>query len=326
MTSPAAEFEPFENEDEILGDQTVRDEEIEDGEELFGDNMENDYRPMPELDHYDPAILDDEDYSELSQGERLAAEAEMRRRDRAKGIIHRDDRDLGFEQSDDDDDALGPRAKRRAGEKAAVGEVDDVEMVESIENLEDTKGHSTKEWVSMLGPRTEIANRFQSFLRNFDDERSSYTYRNRIRQMCEQNKSSFVVSYTDLAYKQHVLAYFLPEAPFQMLEIFDKVAKDMVLSIFPTYERVTTEIHVRISELPLIEELRTFRKLHLNQLVRTLGVVTATTGVLPQLSVIKYDCVKCGYVLGPFVQAQNTEVKPGSCPECQSTGPFSVSF
>lgn len=66
------------------------------------------------------------------------------------------------------------------------------------------------------------------------------------------------------------------------------------------------------------------RKLHLNQLVRTLGVVTATTGVLPQLSVVKYDCTKCGYVLGPFVQNQTTEVKPGSCPECQSIGPFMV--
>lgn len=35
----------------------------------------------------------------------------------------------------------------------------DQDIIESIENLEDTKGHSTKEWVSMLGPRTEIANR-----------------------------------------------------------------------------------------------------------------------------------------------------------------------
>lgn len=60
--------------------------------------------------------------------------------------------------------------------------------------------------------------------------------------------------------------------------------------------------------------------------MRTLGVVTATTGVLPQLSVVKYDCTKCGYVLGPFVQNQNTEVKPGSCPECQSIGPFMVSL
>lgn len=46
MTSPVGDFEPFENEDEILGDQTVRDEEDEDGEELFGDNMENGKCPL----------------------------------------------------------------------------------------------------------------------------------------------------------------------------------------------------------------------------------------------------------------------------------------
>lgn len=64
----------------------------------------------------------------------------------------------------------------------------------------------------------------------------------------------------------------------------------------------------------------------MNQLVRTRGVVTSTTGVLPQLSIIKYDCSKCGHVLGPFMQSQSQEIKPGSCPECQSTGPFMVSI
>ncbi|EEZ97575.1 DNA replication licensing factor Mcm2-like Protein [Tribolium castaneum] len=68
------------------------------------------------------------------------------------------------------------------------------------------------------------------------------------------------------------------------------------------------------------------KKLHVNQLVRTIGVVTATTGVLPQLSVVKFDCNKCGFVLGPFVQNQHSEVQPGVCPECQSTGPFMINM
>jgi hypothetical protein len=42
------------------------------------------------------------------------------------------------------------------------------QMIESIENLEDMKGHSVREWVSMLGPKTEIKNRFKNFLRTFD--------------------------------------------------------------------------------------------------------------------------------------------------------------
>lgn len=61
----------------------------------------------------------------------------------------------------DEESGDAPRAKRRrAAEKAAAGTDEQVEEgIESIENLEDTKGYSTKEWVSMLGPRTEIANR-----------------------------------------------------------------------------------------------------------------------------------------------------------------------
>lgn len=325
MTSPAPEIdEPFEDETDLLGNDNDNDvnEEEEEGEELFGDNMENDYRPMPALDRYDMDVVDDEDYSELSQGERVAAEATMRKRDRAAGII-RDDRYLLYDESDEDEVQA---RKRRMAEKAATGQLEDAEMIESIENLEDTKGHSVKEWVSLLGPRTEIANRFKSFLRTHTNSLGHYMYKERIRHMCESNQSSFIVEFPILASKEHVLAYFLPEAPFQMLEIFDEVAKDLVLTMFPSYERVTSEIHVRISELPLIEEIRTFRKLHLNQLVRTLGVVTATTSVLPQFSVAKYDCAKCGYVIGPLAQNQNNEVKPGACPECQSLGPFMINM
>ena len=68
------------------------------------------------------------------------------------------------------------------------------------------------------------------------------------------------------------------------------------------------------------------RQLHLNKLLRTYGVVMATTGVLPQLSMVKYDCFKCGFVLGPFFQRHDQEVKPGTCPDCQSNGPFEVNM
>ncbi|KAJ3619389.1 hypothetical protein MTP99_005074 [Tenebrio molitor] len=321
VSSPAPDMEPFEDEGALFEDEAPMDEG--EGEELFGDNMENDYRPMPHLDRYDGRIVDDEEYDLMSIEDRLAAEAELRRQDRERGIFRRDDRELFYDESDDDAD---PRRKRRMAEKAAAGETEDAEMIESIENLEDTKGHTIKEWVCMIGPRTEIANRFKNFLRTYTSSRGQHVFQEKIRRMCESNKSSFTVEFPFLANKEHVLAYFLPEAPFQMLEIFDEVAKEIVLSKYPSYERVTNEIHVRISELPLIEELRTFRKLHVNQLVRTVGVVTATTGVLPQLSVVKFDCNKCGFILGPFLQSQHSEVKPGACPECQSSGPFMINM
>ena len=30
--------------------------------------------------------------------------------------------------------------------------------------------------------------------------------------------------------------------------------------------------------------------------------------------------------MGPYYQSQSKEVKPGSCPECQSTGPFEINM
>jgi len=299
------------------------DEEGEgEGENLFGDDMERDYRPNPQLDTFDPDLLDEDEYEALSEGERQAAEASMRKRDRESGRGEgRMRRGLLY---DDDEDEPRARKRRLADMAAMEDEPMEEEGVESIENLEDTKGKPIREWVALGGPRKEVYNRFRNFLRTYVDQTGTNLYQEKIKEMCQKNKSSFEVDYNILASECQVLAYFLPEAPTEVLEIFDEAAKSVVLNMFPHYERIAKDIHVRISELPLVEDLRSLRQLHLNQLIRTSGVVSGSSGVLPQLSMVKYDCVKCGYVVGPFYQSQNEETKPGTCPECQSLGPFEI--
>jgi len=299
------------------------DEEGEgEGENLFGDDMERDYRPNPQLDTFDPDLLDEDEYEALSEGERQAAEASMRKRDRESGRGEgRMRRGLLY---DDDEDEPRARKRRLADMAAMEDEPMEEEGVESIENLEDTKGKPIREWVALGGPRKEVYNRFRNFLRTYVDQKGTNLYQEKIKEMCQKNKSSFEVDYNILASECQVLAYFLPEAPTEVLEIFDEAAKSVVLNMFPHYERIAKDIHVRISELPLVEDLRSLRQLHLNQLIRTSGVVSGSSGVLPQLSMVKYDCVKCGYVVGPFYQSQNEETKPGTCPECQSLGPFEI--
>uniref|UniRef100_A0A8C7W7Q1 DNA replication licensing factor MCM2 n=1 Tax=Oncorhynchus mykiss TaxID=8022 RepID=A0A8C7W7Q1_ONCMY len=323
-SSPGRDLPPFEDESEgLLGEGTLPGEEDEgDGEELIGDAMERDYRAIPELDRYEVEGLDlDEELSELSPGARAAAEDAMRRRDREQGGRLR--RGLLYDSEDEE----RPARRRRLAERAAEGTgVDDEEMIESIENLEDMKGHSVREWVVMAAPRLEIYHRFKNFLRTHVDENGHNVFKEKISDMCKENKESLVVNYEDLAAREHVLAYFLPEAPTEMLKIFDEAAKEVVLAMYPKYDRIAQEIHVRICNLPLVEELRSLRQLHLNQLIRTSGVVTCCTGVLPQLGMVKYNCNKCNFILGPFFQSQNQEVKPGSCPECQSFGPFDINM
>ncbi|RWS13295.1 DNA replication licensing factor mcm2-like isoform X1 [Dinothrombium tinctorium] len=307
------------------------DEEEEEGEELFGPNMEDDYRPIPELDVYDKKDLDDAEYSDLSIGERIQAELELKERDKRSGNLRRF---IDFsETSSEYDEMRAARSKKRRvmAERMAKGisvqeDIPEEELIESIENLEDTRGLTVREWVVQIGPKREIYNRFKNFLRTYVDEKGKNLFREKIRQMSEENKQSFEVDFNILATVEQVLAFFLPDAPLEMLEIFNEAAKEVVLSMFPAYERIHKEIFVRITDLPLIEDIRSLRQLHLNQLIRTHGVVTATTSVLPQLRVVKYDCNKCNFILGPFVQTQDHEVKPGSCPECQSSGPFSINM
>jgi len=321
---------PFEDEtDAILGEDVAGEDEGE-GEELFGDNMENDYRRIAHLDRYERSELnDEEEFDDLDIGDRLAAERQMRKRDRDEAqLTGRMRRGLLYDESEDEEDVEPSTARKmRLAERAAEREYeDDDEMIESIENLEDMKGHTVREWVVMAAPRLEIKNRFKQFLKTFCDDRGESVYRNKIRIMCENNRQSLTVDYNILANEHQVLAYFLPEAPAEMLRIFDEAAKEVVLNMFPNYERIAPVIHVRIAELPLMEDLRSLRQLHLNQLIRTSGVVTSSTGILPQLNMVKYDCQKCAFILGPFFQGQNQELKPGSCPQCQSKGPFDINM
>lgn len=49
--------------------------------------FDRDYRAIPALDRYDQEGLDEDDYSELSENQRQAAEREMRQRDREEGVL-----------------------------------------------------------------------------------------------------------------------------------------------------------------------------------------------------------------------------------------------
>ena len=321
-SSPGRDLPAFENEDDIIGGMGGHDDEEEDdGENLFGDNMEDDYRAMPHLDNFDPRLLDEEEYENLSMEDRMAAEQLMRKRDREEGRGEGRMR-RGLLYDDDEDE---PRARRRRMAEMAAMEDEPMEEegVESIENLEDTKGKPIREWVALAGPRKEVYNRFRNFLRTYVDDRGTNLYHEKIKAMCQKNQASFEVDYNTLASECQVLAYFLPEAPTEVLLIFDEAAQSVVSNMFPHYGRIANDIHVRITDLPLVEDIRSLRQLHLNQLIRTSGVVSGSSGVLPQLSMIKYDCVKCGYVIGPFYQGQNEETKVGTCPECQSQGEVS---
>ena len=92
-------------------------------------------------------------------------------------------------------------------------------------------------------------------------------------------------------------------------------------SMFPNYEAITKEVHVRITDIPLSDKIRDLRQAHLNCLVKVVGVVTRRTTVFPQLIASCYDCLECGALVGPFSMVGGTENRPGMCPNCNTARP-----
>lgn len=146
-------------------------------------------------------------------------------------------------------------------------------------------------------------------------------------QLGRENQSSLEISFLHLSNASTMLAVWTADEPEKMLEIFDEEATSVMFSVYPEYSSILSAgevVHVRITSLPIVDNLRHLRQSHLNCLVRVEGVVTRRSGVFPQLQLVTFNCVKCRAVTGPYTQNGPAEARPSRCPECQSPGPFSI--
>lgn len=334
-SSPPAEFniahgmdddDEVEEEREIQDDIDELDEMADDDVDLFREGFEADYRER-EGDEYERVGLDDDDYDDMDLGARRRLEAQLNRRDRE--VARRQRIPAAFLPGDDEDGDIDltaqPRRRRHHYDEDPDDAMDDIMDEElSLEALSDVKASNLTEWVSQPPVQRTIKREFKAFLTSYTDASGSSVYGNRIRTLGEINAESLEVSYEHLSESKAILAYFLANSPSEILKLFDEVAMDVVLLHYPDYERIHSEIHVRIFDLPVHYTLRQLRQSHLNCLVRVSGVVTRRSGVFPQLKYVKFDCTKCGTTLGPFQQESNVEVKITYCQNCQSRGPFTL--
>ncbi|KAK5101691.1 MCM DNA helicase complex subunit [Lithohypha guttulata] len=318
-------------EDDLIQDIDDVDElaEDEDGIDLFGDNFMRDERERGEQDTYQGRMIDDEnDYDDLDLAERRQLEARLNKRDRE--LARRRRMPAAFMPDDDDDLAVDLTRQPRRRRHAYDEDQDDMDMDDNImeeeltlESLGDVKASSIAEWVAVPSVSRSIMREFKSFLTEYIDEKGTSVYGTRIRTLGEVNSESLEISYDHLTATKAILAWFLANAPTEVLKLFDRAAFEVVRLHYPNYDQIHPEIHVRVSALPVHYTLRQLRQSHLNCLVRVSGVVTRRTGVFPQLQMVKFTCTKCDTVLGPYAQeSTSSEVKLTYCPNCQKKGPF----
>ena len=317
-------------EDDLIHDLDDADEMAEDeaGIDLFGDNFDRDYERDEDKGYRGAYIDDEEDYDTMDPAARRQLEARLNRRDRElerqrkmpAAFLHEDEEDVM-------DLTRQPRRRRHRYDE----DQDDMDMHEdimneelSLEALADVKAASLTDWVANPAVHKTIAREFKAFLTEYTDSTGTSVYGVRIRTLGEVNAESLEVCWDHLSESKPTLAYFLVNVPSAVLPIFDAVALEVALYHYPDYERIHSELHVRITDLPVSYTLRQLRQSHLNCLLRVSGVVTRRTGVFPQLKYVKFDCTKCGITLGPFPQDSSSEVKLSFCQNCQSRGPFTL--
>jgi DNA replication licensing factor MCM2 len=344
--------------DDMLGENEVMSiSEPSDAEELFDEDLlQKDYESNPELDQYSDADISEGSYDAVDMDTRREVEKELRERDWREGragmvgaggrlpsaLLEGDVSGVGDRPfmrrrrrgrrgdggSSDEDEGFGGRRRGDGGDGGdGDDDSDDLDDDEDEPNLEQVQG-SLREYILTVA-NSAIGRRFRRFLRTFEDEKGKLVYRERILELGKANKSSLELSWDHLSRGEEVpiLATWLVEAPAQMLPILNRVARKEVLLEFPSYDLISPQIFVRVSSLPVADNLRDLRQAHLNALIRVNGVVTRRSSVMPQLLFTKYHCNNCSALLGPYSQENSVkEVKPSTCTACQSNGPFTLNM
>mmetsp|Transcript_147042 Transcript_147042/g.409649 ORF Transcript_147042/g.409649 Transcript_147042/m.409649 type:complete len:894 (-) Transcript_147042:247-2928(-) len=355
MASPRDERPNGDAEEDLMADE-VADAEEEEGEDLFGENMARDYEDQPELDQYDPAMLDDGDeHAVLTAEQRRAAERAMNARDAREGRRRRRQPSTpgtpgtpGFplapsspfatsDVEDDGGDSTVPR-KRRRGSAFTTSEADrpseDVEAEANEEELPPAYYDLTKEELPegmAIEKRLDqkIRRSFQQFLRKFVPEgQTEPKYPDMLRKMAEEHQRHLDVSFNHLQQWSANLAFWVAEEPVRILPILNETLLNEAEVKFETYrqlkERDENELRVAIHNFPVREPIRELCTKHLSKLVYVHGVVTKRSGVFNEVKRLYLRCAKCNWPSGPFDVAGDRDLKPGSCIECQSKGPWKV--
>ncbi|XP_058102706.1 DNA replication licensing factor MCM2 isoform X1 [Magnolia sinica] len=348
--------EPDDADDEEEGEDLYNDNYMEDYRRM-------DEHDQYESVGLDDSMEDERDIDQIME-DRRAAEVELDAKEGNMGPVSRKLPRLLHDQDTDDEinyrhpkrsraDFRPPRGPRSyddtdGGTPSSPGRSqrghsrDDVPMTdqtddEPYEEEDDDEGEfemyrvqgTLREWVTRDEVRRFIAKKFKEFLLTYvnpKNEQGDFEYVRLINEMVLANKCSLEIDYKQFIYILPNIAIWLADAPQSVLEVMEEVAKNVVFDFHKNYKNIHQKIYVRITNLPVYDQIRNIRQIHLNTMIRIGGVVTRRSGVFPQLQQVKYDCNKCGMVLGPFFQNSYSEVKVGSCPECQSKGPFTVNI
>ncbi|KAH7650080.1 DNA replication licensing factor MCM2 [Cryptosporidium bovis] len=342
--------------DDVVYEEEINDSEEEFGEDLYGDNFMDDYVKNPELDKYDPEMLDDTHYDDDIEAKRRADLA-LDRVNMNKGKDKKMEMSKygisAFMNDEVDENEVEKRRRRRKAFREMADEASMGGGVVGINELiQDLPLAEQSEWSEHI--ENIIRRLFKIFLQDFklstmykgvsnsepilEDDNISFEdlyYMKKIEDMVQEEKTSLFVDVRHIFTFCYKLWNYLNLYPTPVIECFNQCTYEIVNSLFQNLYSEKT-ITIRLIGLDYIDQLRDLRVEWLNQLIRVSGIITRRTDILTRFKTLYMECVKCGCdTLGPYEDNPlleggsigdngNITKNIGKCTDCQSKGPFII--
>lgn len=103
--------------------------------------------------------------------------------------------------------------------------------------------------------QAEVKRRFRRFLTEYTAASGEKVHDRIIDEMTAANSPSLPISYLHLSTAQPTFGIWLADMPRLMLELFDEVAKQVVLERHKDYDTIVDSINVRITSLPIEDKV-----------------------------------------------------------------------
>ncbi|QIW23332.1 minichromosome maintenance protein MCM [Sulfolobus sp. S-194] len=166
------------------------------------------------------------------------------------------------------------------------------------------------------------------FINTYRDSKGKPTYLNQINEIIAYRKKSIIINFSDLFNFNEQLATQIINNPKEIFSILESKIYDYIIEKDPSFQEEIKKIHLRITNVPRLIELRKIRSNDAGKLITIEGILVKSTPVKERLSrsVFKHlnpDCMQ-DFVWPPEGEFDEIIELPTTCPVCGKAGQFKL--
>ena len=169
----------------------------------------------------------------------------------------------------------------------------------------------------------EHQERFEEFLRTYNDENGETIYWTKVKQMLISGVTSLTIDFNELESFDNVFSVLAADNPVEFIKTMNNALIAVLHAQEPKYiESIdTTLLQVRITKYSEDVKLRAIRSKHIGKLLHVSGIMMRASEVKPLLVEAVFQCRICDENI-PQTQEDGRYTEPVRCPLCDKKTPM----